>query len=156
MNLYEFSQSNNDEMGILVSKKDDEKLYNEILKESMRLVRTSEEIRVTVARIEADENVKVDSRAQAAGTKPQPALTIPKNGFCIRCKAVIPANPERPYCNNPCYASWKRFGNKEYEEKYCHICKERMPQLCLSPCAWTVTGVTRTSSRSWSARIDLR
>ena len=69
MNLYEFSQSNNDEMGILVSKKDDEKLYNEILKESMRLVRTSEEIRVTVARIEANENVKVDSRAKTAGTK---------------------------------------------------------------------------------------
>ena len=69
MNLYEFSQSNNDEMGILVSKKDDEKLYNEILKESMRLVRTSEEIRVTAARIEANENVKVDSRAQAAGTR---------------------------------------------------------------------------------------
>ena len=107
MNLYEFSQSNNDEMGILVSKKDDERLYDQILEESQRLVRTSEEIRVTAARIEANENVKVDSRAQAAGTKPQPALTIPKNGFCIRCKAVIPANPERPYCNNPCYASWK-------------------------------------------------
>ena len=69
MNLYEFSQSNNDEMGILVSKKDDERLYNEILEESQRLVRTSEEIRVTVARIEANENVKVDSRAKAAGTK---------------------------------------------------------------------------------------
>ena len=121
MNLYEFSQSNNDEMGILVSKMDDEKLYNDILEESMRLVRTSEEIRVTVARIEANENVKVDSRAKAAGTKPQPALTIPKNGFCIRCHAVIPANPEQPYCKNPCYANWKRYGNKEYKEKYCHI-----------------------------------
>ena len=32
MNLYEFSQSNNDEMGILVSKKDDERLYNEMRK----------------------------------------------------------------------------------------------------------------------------
>ena len=71
MNLYEFSQSNNDEMGILVSKKDDERLYDQILEESQRLVRTSEEIRVTAARIEANENVKVDSRAQAAGTKPQ-------------------------------------------------------------------------------------
>ena len=133
MNLYEFSQSNNDEMGILVSKKDDERLYNEILKESMRLVRTSEEIRVTVARVEANENVKVDSRAQAAGTKPQPALTIPKTGFCIRCHADIPANPERPYCNNPCYASWKRFGNKEHKEKYCHICGSANASTLLKP-----------------------
>ena len=133
MNLYEFSQSNNDEMGILVSKKDDERLYNEILEESMRLVRTSEEIRVTVARIEANENVKVDSRAKAAGTKPPPALTIPKNGFCIRCKVVIPANPEQPYCNNPCYASWKRYGNKEYEEKYCHIDGRENASTLLKP-----------------------
>ena len=132
MNLYEFSQSNNDEMGILVSKEDDETLYNEILKESMRLVRTSEEIRVTVARIEANENVKVDSRAQEAGTKPQPALAIPKNGFCIRCKAVISANPEQPYCKR-CHASWKRYENKEYAESYCHLCGSENVSTLLKP-----------------------
>ena len=132
MNLYEFSQSNNDEMGILVSKKDDERLYDQILEESMRLVRTSEEIRVTVPRIEANENVKVDSRAKAAGTKPPPALTIPENGFCIRCKAVIPANPEQPYCKR-CHASWKRYGNKEYEEKYCHIGGNENASTLLKP-----------------------
>ena len=50
MNLYEFSQINNNEMGIIVSRDQDPELYEEIKEESMRLVRASEIIRVTVAR----------------------------------------------------------------------------------------------------------
>ena len=41
MNLYEFSQSNNNEMGILVSRLWDDKLYKDIEKESVRLARAS-------------------------------------------------------------------------------------------------------------------
>ena len=55
MNLYEFSQVNNNEMGLLVSKKEEPELYEEIYEESMRIVRVSEEIRVTVARVETPE-----------------------------------------------------------------------------------------------------
>ena len=43
MNLYEFSQVNNDEMGLLVLKKEEPKLYNEIYTESMRIVEVSQE-----------------------------------------------------------------------------------------------------------------
>ena len=38
MNLYEFSEKNNDEMGVLVSREEDEKLYADILRESQRLL----------------------------------------------------------------------------------------------------------------------
>ncbi len=41
MNFYEFSQINNNEMGILVSKNDDSRLYNEINQEAQRLLRIS-------------------------------------------------------------------------------------------------------------------
>ena len=39
MNLYEFSQINNNEMGLIVAREKEPELYNEILQESMRIVR---------------------------------------------------------------------------------------------------------------------
>lgn len=48
MNLYEFSQVNNNEMGIYVVKETDPVLYNEIYEEVKRLIRVSDEIIVSV------------------------------------------------------------------------------------------------------------
>lgn len=48
MNLYEFSQVNNNEMGIYVVKETDPTLYNEIYEEVKRLIRISDEIIVSV------------------------------------------------------------------------------------------------------------
>src|SRR5688572_6280165 len=42
MNLYEFSQVNNEEMGILVAKAEDASLYASVYEEAMRLIRISE------------------------------------------------------------------------------------------------------------------
>ena len=106
MNLYEFSEKNNDEMGVLVSREEDEKLYADILKESQRLLDNSEQIRVTVARVEPAE----DGREQT-----------PETGFCLRCGESIPANAAQPYCKR-CYSSWSRYKNEDYEEKHCHTC----------------------------------
>ena len=79
MNLYEFSQVNNNEMGILVSREEEPDLYNEILQESMRMVRVSEEIRVTVAKVAAPEK----NREPAATRKPRTTSKKPSDGFCI-------------------------------------------------------------------------
>ena len=54
MNLYEFSQQHNDEMGILITRDEDPDLYEDIWEESRRLLRNSEEIRVTVAKVEPE------------------------------------------------------------------------------------------------------
>lgn len=51
MNLYSYSQQNNDEMGIYVTKSEDEELYNDIRKEAERLLAISEEIRVSVKKV---------------------------------------------------------------------------------------------------------
>ena len=48
MNLYEFSQVHNNEMGIYVVKETDPILYNEIYEEVKRLIRISDEIIVSV------------------------------------------------------------------------------------------------------------
>lgn len=55
MNLYEFSQINNNEMGILFLKKDDLKLYNDSYEEALRIIRISEEVRLTAEKVEREE-----------------------------------------------------------------------------------------------------
>jgi|SaaInlV_125m_DNA_1040241.scaffolds.fasta_scaffold22378_2 hypothetical protein len=54
MNLYSFSQQNNDEMGIHVTKEKDPELYKDIYNEAQRLLTISKEIRVSVKTIEKE------------------------------------------------------------------------------------------------------
>ncbi|HRE26121.1 MAG TPA: phospholipase D family protein, partial [Anaerolineales bacterium] len=55
MNLYEFSQVNNHEMGVYVTKAEEPELYGDILNEARRLIRISDEIRVTVEKVQVTE-----------------------------------------------------------------------------------------------------
>lgn len=61
MNLYSFSQQNNDEMGILVSKEHDPELYEDILNEVQRLLTISDEIRVSVKKVEKEIESKTEN-----------------------------------------------------------------------------------------------
>ena len=54
MNLYSFSQQNNDEMGIHVTKQKDPDLYNDIYQEVQRLLTISEEIRISVKKVDKE------------------------------------------------------------------------------------------------------
>lgn len=47
LNLYEFSQVNNNEMGVLINKNDDTQLYNDTYEEVQRIIRISEEVRLS-------------------------------------------------------------------------------------------------------------
>lgn len=65
LNLYEFSQVNNNEMGILVSRTDDPDLYREVYEEAQRLIRVSEEVRISVERVDPQ-------KEEPASPQPQP------------------------------------------------------------------------------------
>ena len=56
----------------------------------------------------------------------------PGDGYCIRCKVALPADPEKPYCQR-CYGSWNRYKNESYEEKYCHMCGNKHTTTRLKP-----------------------
>ena len=56
----------------------------------------------------------------------------PGGGFCIRCKAALPADPEQPYCQR-CYRSWNQYKDATYEEKYCHMCGNEHTTALLKP-----------------------
>ena len=71
MNLYEFSQVNNNEMGVYIERDVEPELYRDTYEEAQRLIRVSEEIRLaaeTVEKVsEADEQGVAESEGQGYG-----------------------------------------------------------------------------------------
>lgn len=51
LNLYEFSQVNNNEMGILIARDADTQLYSDAYEEAQRIIRISEEVRMSVDKV---------------------------------------------------------------------------------------------------------
>ncbi|MEY8701622.1 phospholipase D family protein, partial [Francisella philomiragia] len=52
LNLYEFSQVNNNEMGVYISRDDDAEMYRETYDEAQRIIRISEEVRISLQKID--------------------------------------------------------------------------------------------------------
>ena len=55
LNLYEFSQVNNNEMGVVVSRSDDAELYKDAYEEAQRIIRVSDEVRISLEKISKKE-----------------------------------------------------------------------------------------------------
>lgn len=123
MNLYEFSQANNNEMGIHVSKDNDGQLYSDIDQEAKRLIRISEELKVSVEKVMKNDK-KQDKKKKEIKNK--------EEGHCIRCNKSIELDPLTPYCKD-CYNAWKKYKDEEYEEKFCHICGKKEQTTKLKP-----------------------
>jgi phosphatidylserine/phosphatidylglycerophosphate/cardiolipin synthase-like enzyme len=51
LNLYEFSQVNNNEMGVLLRRSDDMELYQDAYEEAQRIIRISDEVRISLERV---------------------------------------------------------------------------------------------------------
>ena len=110
MNLYEYSQNNNEEMGVLVSREVDRELYEGVI----GLVKHWESIGKKQSLIhglwrsvkaalepEAESADTPRSRRKKATTKTQEKKVVgPAEGFCIRCGDGIDINPTdlKPYC----------------------------------------------------------
>lgn len=124
MNLYEYSQRNNDEMGILVSRKDDRELYEAIYKQAMEWKEDSSGVDAPATPLETPEESTWEESFKI--------LEAAFWGFCIRCKEGITLNPGRPYCFK-CYKNWNRYKNDEYKEKYCQFCGNEHETSKLDP-----------------------
>lgn len=60
LNLYEFSQINNNEMGILLRRSEDTELYKDAYEEAQRIIRISDEVRITLERVTSESEEKAD------------------------------------------------------------------------------------------------
>lgn len=69
LNLYEFSMVNNNEMGILLDRSEDGAIYRDAYEEAQRIVRISEEIRITLERIDS-----IDGEVGSAARGGAPAI----------------------------------------------------------------------------------
>ena len=105
LNLYQFSERNNREMGVLIEKDKDREVFAEAEKETKSIINISKKVIVLNGKIE---ELKTDKGKTTLG-------------FCIRCAKGITRNTEIPFCDT-CHKSWAIFGNYSYSEKYCHSC----------------------------------
>jgi phosphatidylserine/phosphatidylglycerophosphate/cardiolipin synthase-like enzyme len=85
LNLYEFSQINNNEMGVLIHRSDDENLYKDAYEEAQRIIRISEEVRISLERvaIESDKKPKAaeESLSKFTSSKLAQKLGMKTNEF---------------------------------------------------------------------------
>ena len=78
------------------------------------------------------EREPTSERAIETETPQENAVQEEKKGHCIRCNTAIPFDPSKPLCDS-CYEEWVKFGNRFYEEKYCHCCGEEKKVTVATP-----------------------
>lgn len=100
MNMYEYSEKNNREMGIYISRARDFDLFKNAKDETLSII----------------DNAELDTNNSNSST-----LQNTNHGFCIRCNDHININIEKPYCDK-CYSIWLEYSNSEYPENFCHKC----------------------------------
>ena len=113
MNMYEFSEKNNREMGVYVTKDKDSELFTKAVNETNSIIRSAEPIELTKKKrfFNAKSNGENNKKSK------------PSRGYCIRCEQRIDYDPDRPYCWD-CYTTWAQFENPDYQETVCHRCGE--------------------------------
>ena len=67
LNLYEFSQVNNNEMGVLIRRSDDAELYKDAYEEAQRIIRISEEVRISLERVSSEADVQPEVEEVSSG-----------------------------------------------------------------------------------------
>ncbi len=69
LNLYEFSQVNNNEMGIFINKEEDIQVFKDAYEEAQRIIRISDEVRISLDEVkteQAEENLSEESTDNAS------------------------------------------------------------------------------------------
>ena len=123
LNLYEFSMANNKEMGVLIEKSDpaDHQLFEDAYKEIDYINETSERFELHSPKpvdFKSNNNSIKDTRTQNLNLEKGDLV-----GYCIRTGVEIPFNITKPLTNEA-FKSWKKYGDPEYPEKYCHFSGE--------------------------------
>lgn len=138
MNLYDFSQDNNIEAGVLMDTSffdmitgtqtlDKQAMiyFDEVINNSELLFKKEPEYSTGMLgfgkkyeKSVITEN-KIDNLIKLKKEVIRP-VKITK-GICIRCGVDIALKPTVPYCKE-CYNVWKKTNDRNHQEKYCHIC----------------------------------
>ena len=85
------------------------------------LTRALDEIRARAERDAARAVVERRAAAAGEGGRAVRLWQVAPEGYCIRCRASVPANPDRPLCRD-CYESWAEHHDAQFPEKCCLAC----------------------------------
>ncbi|MCL2550050.1 MAG: phospholipase D-like domain-containing protein [Methanimicrococcus sp.] len=131
MNLYQHSQENNTELGIVVQKDDDPKVYKAIRKEALRICRIAQLTQSCSESKSISPITKESTRSSfsksSKNTKNSSIIDkivdaiFDSPAYCIRCHGEIKNDIAKPLCD-VCYTSWAKYKNENFAEKHCFNC----------------------------------
>lgn len=130
MNMYEFSEKNNREMGVLLEKNNDNAIYEKAVEEAESIIKSAEQIQLNKSARTFPKEIKKQSENKSKKN------TASLRGYCIRCEARIPYNTVKPLCSD-CYSTWSKYGDSDYEENVCHRCGEYEESSVRKPLCYT-------------------
>lgn len=118
MNMYEFSEKTNREMGVLIDRNTDKELFEKAVNETLSILQSAEP-----QPLKKSERQKIPEFKPTTNGQTKPKYKAQIRGYCIRCETRIEYNIEKPYCPD-CFATWAQYENPEYSENVCHRCGE--------------------------------
>ena len=117
MNLVEYSQANNREMGILISREDEPGIYEQILAEAESVKSASKVINVSPISLKSGDARSQNSDTTRVGRKTQSKPETQMRGYCIQCRNSVDFDRSKPLCGADYWAKG-RNGIKNF----CHKC----------------------------------
>jgi len=138
MNLYDYSQTHNREIGIKIDREnaEDKDLYNEIQTEMLSIMEVSEPFQYEVKRVEIESHSIQKNESAKNLPKQSPIILKKDTGYCIRCHNPMELNPDKPLCSK-CYPIWAKYSDRAYPEKFCHVCGKESKQSVEKPVCYS-------------------
>ena len=128
MNLVEYSEQNNREMGILIARKDEPKIYEQVLAETASIKDASRVINVSPNNLRISALSKEDPTAERRIQETPVSYGAQFKGFCIQCKTSIDLDYNKPLCGSD---YWKKGRN--LPKNFCHKCGQPHPTTRMEP-----------------------
>ena len=119
MNLYEFSQQNNREMGVLIDRvsETDKQIYEDAWKDIESIMHNADDFAYVKAPKESEHKPIAVEKGLKKSEK------IKDSGYCIRTGVEIPFNVDKPFSADA-YKKWNEYSNPDFKEKFCHFSGE--------------------------------
>jgi phosphatidylserine/phosphatidylglycerophosphate/cardiolipin synthase-like enzyme len=116
MNLYDYSEKNNWEMGILIQKEHDEEIFKKAKEEAEAISESAQKIKTRSSFVD-----KVDKFLKGAESLANSLVEEEPKGHCIGCgRDMIPYNKNHPICRD----CWKRGIRRG---RFCYRCGKEWP-----------------------------